>query len=174
MPGTAPGWVAYAALIVSVLAVLVSGVAARIAYLSYRASGPRLRLAVVHNETDSAVRRVVMTFTVTNEGRGDVSIQGFKIVPYGNRRPVLHVADVESGPSLPARLPASSSMDWQVNVLPVAREYDAALRAGKIKPFSSWPSQFYFAVSAGTGKHVRDRARPFDAKQIIAEAFPSA
>lgn len=173
MSGSAPGWLAYAALGTSVLALLVSGVAARIAYLSYRASGPRLRLAVVHEKTDPAARRVVMTFTVTNEGRGDVSIQGFKIVPYGNRRPVLDVTDLENGPSLPARLPSSSSMTWHANVLPVARQYDAALRAGKIRPWSSWPSQFYFSVYAGNGAHTRDRVHQFDARQLIASAFPS-
>jgi hypothetical protein len=171
MSGSAPGWVAYAALGISSLAVLVSGVAARIAYLSYRASGPRLRLEAVQTATDPAARRVTMSFTVTNQGRGEVTVQGFKITPYGERRPVLDVTDIE-GPSLPARLAGSSSATWHANVLPVAREYDAALRAGKIRPHSSWPSLFYFTVSAGNGTRARDRTHQFDAGRIIADAFP--
>src|SRR5262245_19054039 len=167
-----PGWVAYAALGASGLAVLVSSVAARIAYLSYRASGPRLRLKAEYKETDAAARRVVVAFTVTNLGRGEVSVQGFKITPYGHRRPVLDVTEVD-GPALPLRLAGSSIATWQANVLPVAREYDKALRDGKIKPFSSWPSHFYFTVSAGNGTYTRDRANQFDARTIIAGAFPT-
>jgi hypothetical protein len=172
MSGGVPGWVAYAALGTSAFAVLVSTVAARVAYMSYRASGPRLRLEATHKETDASARRVVIDFTVTNLGRGDVSIEGFKITPYGHRRPVLDVTDVE-GPSIPARLAGSSSTTWHANVLPVARLYDAALRSGKIKPRSSWPSQFYFTVSAGNGTHAHDRTHQFDARQLIADAFPA-
>jgi hypothetical protein len=60
MSGGAPGWVAYAAVGTSALAVTVSSVAARVAYLSYRASGPRLRLDVAHKETDRSAQRVIM------------------------------------------------------------------------------------------------------------------
>ncbi|MFG1954323.1 hypothetical protein [Micromonospora sp. NPDC048830] len=127
---------------------------------------------MVHEKTDPSARRVVMAFTVTNEGRGDVSIQGFRITPYGHRRPVLDVTEVE-GPTLPARLEGSSRATWHANVLPVAREYDQALRSGKIKPYSSWPSQFYFTLSAGNGTNAHDRAHQFDARRIIADAFPS-
>ncbi|MGC5017158.1 hypothetical protein [Micromonospora sp. DT47] len=145
MSGGAPEWVAYAALGTSALAVLVATVAARVA--------------------------VVMAFTVTNEGRGEVSIQGFRITPYGHRRPVLDVTEVE-GHTLPARLASSSRTTWHANVLPVAREYEQALRSGRIKPYSSWPSQFYFTVSAGNGTQAHDRAHQFDARRIIADAFP--
>lgn len=172
MSNVAP-WVAYAGLAASGVALLVSAAAVRIAYLSYRASGPRIHLTVAHKETKAAARRVVVAFTVTNRGRGDVSIQGFKITPYGERRPVLDVTDIEDGVPLPARLEASSSMTWDANVLPVAREYDAALRTGKIRPNSSWPSMFYFTVSAGNGLLTRDRKHMFDARQIISDAFPS-
>ena len=167
----APGWVAYAALGTSALAVLVSSVAARVAYLSYRASGPRLRLEVTRNDVDPSARRVVMSFTVTNLGRGEVSVQRFRLTPYGHRRPVLDVTDVE-GATLPHRLAGSSSETWRANVLPVAREYDEALRSGKIKPYSTWPSHFYFTVVAGNGAQAHDRARQFDARGLIAEAFP--
>jgi hypothetical protein len=171
MSGSTPGWVAYVALGISSLAVLLSGVAARIAYLSYRASGPRLRLEAVHKETDPSARRVVTAFTVTNEGRGEVSVEGFKITPYGHRRPVLDVTDVER-PALPARVVGSSSTTWHANVLPVAREYDAALISRRIRPFSSWPSHFYFTVCAGNGTLAHDRAHQFDARQLIANAVP--
>jgi hypothetical protein len=171
MSGGAPEWVSYAALGLSALAVLVSIVAARIAYLSYRASGPRLRLEAVYKERDPSARRVVIALTVTNEGRGDVSIQGFHITPYGERRPVVDVTDLE-GPDLPARVASNSRLTWYANVLPAVREYDAALRSGELKPHSSWPSQFYFTVSAGNGKHAHDRAHQFDARRLIADAFP--
>lgn len=72
------------------LAALLSGVAARIAYMSYRVSGPRLRLALLRKEMDLATRRVVVTFTVINEGRADRSVfKGSKLFP-------------TAGPSLPA------------------------------------------------------------------------
>ena len=166
-------WVAYAAFGTSLLALLVAGVSARISYLSYRASGPLLQLTVLHVETDSATRRVVMSFAVTNRGRGEVDIQGFAVKPYGNLRSVFAVTDILEGPDFPARLPANSSREWKVNVLPVAREYDAALRAKKIKPFSSWPSQVHFVVEAGNGKRAVDRRHTYDTRQLIADAFPS-
>jgi hypothetical protein len=171
MSGEAPGWISYAALGISALAVLVSSVAARIAYLGYRASGPRLRLEAVYKERNPSERRVVIALTVTNEGRGDVSIQGFHLTPYGGRRPVVDVTDLE-GPELPKRLASNSRSTWCTNIVPAAREYDAALRSGKLKPISTWPSQFYFTVSAGNGKHAHDKAHQFDARQPIADAFP--
>lgn len=172
MSGGAPEWISYAALGTSALAVLVSVAAARIAFLSYRASGPRLRLKAVYKEKDPAARRIVMALVVTNEGRGEVSVQGFHITPYGERRPAVDVTDVE-GPELPARLAGNSRATWYANVLPAAREYDAALRSGELKPHSSWPSHFYFTVSAGNGKHAHDKAHQFDAGRLIADAFPS-
>lgn len=172
MSGSAPGWVTYAALITSVLAVVVSAIAARIAFLSYRASGPQLHFDVQYKETDAANRRVVMEFTITNKGRGEAGIQGFAMVPYGGSKPVVDVLDIESGPALPARLAGNASETWQVNVLSAAREYDAGLKSGKINPFSSWPSRFRFAAAAGNGNLVQSRRREYDTGAIIADAFP--
>jgi hypothetical protein len=171
MSGGAPGWVSFAALGISALAVLVSIVAVGIAYLSYRASGPRLRLEAVYEKSDPSARRIVMALTVTNEGRGDVSIESFHITPYGERRPVVAVRDLE-GPELPARVSSNSRVTWHANVLRAAREYDAALRSGKLKPRSSWPSQFYFTVYAGNGKYAHDRRHQYDTGRLIADAFP--
>jgi hypothetical protein len=175
MTSGAPAWVSYAALGVSATAVLLSGVAARIAYLSYRASGPRLRLEAVYEEKDPSKRRIVMALTVINQGRGDVDIQGFHMTPYGGellaRGTGVDVTNLE-GPDLPARLAGNSRITWYANVLPAAREYDAALRSGKLKPYSSWPSQFYFTVYAGSGKRAHDKSNQFDARQLIADAFP--
>ena len=166
MTGGAPAWVSYAALGISGIAVLVS-------FLSYRASGPRVRLKAHYELKDPANRRAVVAFTVVNEGRGDDSIVGFHIIPYGHiRKAVVEVENVE-GPPLPHRLASNSQETWHANVLPAAREYDAGLRDKSIKPWSSWPSHIYFNVKRGNGRYVRDKSARFDARQLIADTYPT-
>jgi len=89
MATPAPGWVSYAALIVACVAALTPIVSARISYLSYRSSRPRIRLKIQYRSKDPASNRVVMGFTVVNEGRGDVNIVSFHVTPYGERKPVI-------------------------------------------------------------------------------------
>lgn len=132
----------YAALGVAGFAVLVAAVAARISWLSYRASGPRIVLEVEKKSVDPG--RIVMALTVINQGRGEVSIDGFHVTPYGGERPKarrLEIEEIEEieGEPLPYRLAGNSRLTWFANVLPVARRYDAGLRDGSIKPYSSWP-----------------------------------
>jgi hypothetical protein len=98
MAGTAPEWVSYAALGVAGCAALIALTSARISYLSYRAIGPRVRLQVEHRSNDPASGRVLMAFTVVNEGRGDVSIVGFHVIPHRSRKPVLAIEQVEGEP----------------------------------------------------------------------------
>jgi hypothetical protein len=164
--------VSYAALGVAGFAVLVAAVAARISWLSYRASGPRIVLEVEKKSVDPG--RIVMAFTVINQGRGEVSIDGFHITPYGGGRPKARRLEIEQieGDPLPYRLAGNSRLTWFANVLPVARRYDAGLRDGSIKPYSSWPERFYFSVKMGNGKYVHAKASQYGARSLIAEAYP--
>jgi hypothetical protein len=92
------------------------------------------------------------------------------VTPYGERKPVLELHNVE-GDALPYRLAGSSEQSWQANVLPVARAYDAGLRDKTIKPWSSWPSVFFFSVRTGDGKIAHAKASQFDAGRLIADVF---
>ena len=117
MTGAAPAWVSYAALGISAIAAIVS-------FLGYRASGPRIHLKVQYVGQDAATRRVVATFTVVNKGRGDTSIVGFHVTPYGERNPVVEVEnDKVDGPTLPHRMEGNSQETWSANILPAARWY---------------------------------------------------
>jgi hypothetical protein len=169
--GTAPEWVSYAALGVAGFAALIALSSARISYLSYRASGPRVRLQVDYRSRDAASARVVMGFTIVNEGRGDISIVGFYVTPYGSSKPVLPIEEIEGEP-LPHRLAGNSQETWSANVLPAMRRYDAGLRDRSIRPWSSWPSQIYFSVKTGSGKYVHAKSAGFDSRALIADAFP--
>jgi hypothetical protein len=171
MAGTAPEWVSYAALGVAGLAALTALTSARISYLSYRASGPRIRLRVDYKSNDAASGRVVMSFTVVNRGRGDVSIVGFYVTPYGSSKPVLAIEQVEGEP-LPQRVAGNSEETWFANVLPAMRRYDAGLRDKSIKPWSTWPSRIYFSVKIGSGKYIHAKSAEFDSRALIAGAFP--
>jgi ABC-type Na+ transport system ATPase subunit NatA len=75
-----------------------------------------------------------MAFTVINQGRGEVSIDGFHIAPYGGQRPKARRLKIEQteGEPLPHRLPGNSRLTWFANVLPIARRSDAGLRDGSI------------------------------------------
>lgn len=73
------------------------------------------------------------------------------------------------GPELPFRLEAHATEHWNVDVLPPARLYHSLLRSGRLKPHSTWPSQFYFSVQAGNGKSARNR-NAMDARGVIADA----
>ena len=165
---------AYTALGVAGFASLMAAVAARIAWLSYRASGPRIRLEVAKKSV--APGRIVMALTVINRGRGDVSIDGFLITPYGGERRKAKRLPIEQaeGEPLPFRLAGNSRQTWFVNVLPVARRYDAGLRDGSIQPYSSWPEQFYFTVRMGSGKFAHAKAAQYGARRLSAEAYPAA
>src|SRR5688572_10689086 len=98
----APWWVAYMALALSALSLVVS-------VLSYRAGGPRLSLQVKRVPAASAnnpfPRGVAMRLTVVNAGRAAVTVQSFKVTPYGDRKAVSVIRDVQ-GPTLPHRLEA--------------------------------------------------------------------
>jgi hypothetical protein len=159
----ASSWVSYAALGMSGLSLVVSG-------LTYRAGGPRLRLeATLFKGIDSPFpggRPVELS--VTNAGRAAVTVEGFHLTPYGERKPAVKVNDVV-GAALPFRLEAHASERWLVDVLPAAREYHALLRSGHLKPNSSWPSQFYFTMKAGNGKTARNR-HTMDARGVLADS----
>jgi len=170
MDGAAPGWVSYAALGVAGFAALIALASARISYLNYRSSGPRLRLQVEYMSKDPAFSRVMMGFTVVNEGRGDVSVVSFHVTPYGSSKPVLVIDNVEGDP-LPHRVSGNSQESWLANVLPAMRRYDAGLRDKSIKPWSSWPSQIYFSVMVGSGKYIHEKGAQFDSRTLIADAF---
>ncbi len=52
------------------------------------------------------------------------------------------------------------------------RRYDAGLRDKTFKPYSSWPSQIFFTVMVGSGKYAHAKSMQFDARTLIADAFP--
>ncbi len=161
----------YAALGIAGFAGLVAAVTARISWLSYRASGPRLALSVAKKSVSRG--RVVFALTVINQGRGEVSIDGFLITPYGGARPKARRLEIEQieGEPLPYRLAGHSRQTWFANVLPVAQRYDAGLRDGSIRPYSSWPELFYFSVKMGNGKYVHAKWSRYGARSLIAEAY---
>lgn len=162
----APAWVSFAALALSAGSLAVSA-------LAFRAGGPRLRLQLAQMPR-SAVDNPFpggagVRLTVVNSGRAAVDVGGFHVTPYGNRKPVLAVEDV-NGPVLPFRLEAHASETWYADALPAARGYDKKIRGG-LRPHSSWPSLFRFTVSAGNGKRASTRAT-LDALRIIADSRP--
>jgi hypothetical protein len=172
MSSGAPAWVSYGALGVAAFAAVVALVSARISYLAYKAAGPRIRLRVEPGTNEPASGRVMIKFTVENRGRGDVSIVSFQVTPYGERKPVLEIEQIEGAFTLPHRLPGNSQETWFGNVLEVMRRYDAGLRDRSIKPYSSWPSQVYFSVKLGSGKYAHAKREQFDSRALIAGAFP--
>lgn len=172
MTSAAPGWVSYAALGLSGVAGTVALVSARISYLAYKAGGPRIRLLVVMAPGEPEPGRTALNLTVVNSGRGDVSIAGFHVTPYGSRKPVLEIEEVDIAPPLPYRLPGNSQQSWGMDVLPTMRRYDAALRKGSIKPWSSWPQQVFFTVRLGNGSYVHAKSTVVNSQSIIAAAFP--
>jgi hypothetical protein len=161
--------VSYAALGVAGVAAFASAGSARIAWLSYRASGPRVTLEVEKRSVES--NRVMVALTVVNRGRGEVSIDRFLITPYGGERRRARRMQIEQieGESLPYRLAGGSRVTWFANVLPIARRYEAGLRDGSIRPYSSWPELFYFTVQLGDGKYAPAKGSNFGARNLIAE-----
>ena len=122
---------------------------------------------------DPANRRLIATFTVVNKGRGDTTIVGFNVTPYGERKPVVDIASqqVVGGPPLPHRMEGNSQETWYVNVLPAARTYGEELKNNAFKPNSSWPSMMFFTVKAGNGKFSHAKSSKFDAYSIVAETY---
>jgi hypothetical protein len=113
-----------------------------------------------------------MALTVMSRGRGEVSIDGFDITPYGGERPKARLAIEQiEGEPLPHRLAGNSWQTWFANVLPVARRYVAGLRDGSIKPYSAWPELFYFSVRMANGKYAHAKASHYGARSLIAEAY---
>lgn len=106
---------------------------------------------------------------VANSGRAAVNVEGFHVTPYGNRKPVLAVGNV-NGPALPFRLDAHASQAWYVDALPVACGYDEKIRGG-LRPNSSWPSRFRFTVTAGNGARASSQTT-LDALRVIADSMP--
>jgi hypothetical protein len=159
----APAWISYAALALSAGSLAVSG-------LAYRAGGPRLRLEMARlSEADSPFPGgAAMRLTVVSAGRAAVTVQSFKVTPYGNRKAVFTVRDVK-GPPLPHRLEAHASEIWYVDALSAARDYDAKIRSG-LRPNSSWPSLFRFTVVAGDGKSAH--GDNLNSLRLIADAQP--
>jgi hypothetical protein len=174
MSGSAPAWVSYAALGVSGIAAVIAGASARISYLSYRASGPRLQLVVQSLTRDPSSGRVLVRLKVVNRGRGDVDVAGFYVTPYGARKPVLEVKEVASGPGLPRRVAGSSEESWTLDLVPTAKRYVTGLRDRTIKPRSSWPEQAYLSVKGGNGKFVHAKSRQFSTRQLIIDSLPDA
>lgn len=161
----ASAWVPYVALATSAVSLGVS-------VLSYRAGGPRLSLEVDFPPrgpgSDPFPGGSTMRLTVVNAGRAAVTVQSFKVTPYGERLPVVTVDNV-SGPSLPHRLEAHAMEVWDVDALPAARAYYGKVRSGAVRPNSSWPTKFRFTVTAGNGKRAHSKVY-FDAMQVIAES----
>ena len=138
--------------------------------MTYRAGGPRLRLEAAQlPRADSRLPSGSgVRLTVINAGRAAVTVQNFAVTPYGERKPAITVQDVH-GPALPHRLEPHASETWEADALPAAREYDSLIRSGRLKPNSTWPSQFRFTVVAGNGKRASDR-RAFDSLRLIADS----
>lgn len=159
----APAWVSYAALLLSAASLVVAG-------LSYRAGGPRLRLEPLHLRAGESPfpEGAPVRLTVVNGGRAAVSIQGFHVTPYGERKAAASLDEID-GPPLPYRLEPHETQSWCVNALPAALAYDAQIRSGRLKPNSTWPSTFRFSVAAGNGKVAHSRTTS-DSLRIIADS----
>lgn len=142
----APSWVSYAALGLSGLSLVVSGLTGRAGWPTSAPGGD-----IVQRDRESVSGGRPVELTVTNAVRAAVTVEGFHLTPYGERQPSVKVSDV-LGAALPFRLEAHASERWLVDALPAAREYHALLRSGHLKPTGSWPSQFYFSMKAGNGK----------------------
>lgn len=159
----APAWVSYAALLLSAASLFVAA-------LSYRAGGPRLRLESTRlPAADSPFPNgAPVRLTVVNGGRAAVTVQGFHVTPYGERKAAAQLDEVD-GPALPYRLEPHETQTWCVDALPAAHAYDAQIRSGALKPHSSWPSTFRFSVAAGNGKTAHSRTT-VDSLRIIADS----
>lgn len=114
---SAPAWVSYGALALSAGSLGVSA-------LAYRAGGPRLRLSAErftgNTADDPFPQGATFRLTVVNAGRAAVTVEGFHVTPYGERKPAASVRDVE-GPTLPFCLEAHASETWLVDGLTAAR-----------------------------------------------------
>lgn len=154
------------------MALLLSAASLLVAGLSYRAGGPRLRLESTRMRAAESPfpEGAPIRLTVINGGRAAVSVQGFRVTPYGNRKPSGTVEECE-GPDLPYRLESHETRTWCVNALPAAYAYDEQRRSGSLKPNSSWPSVFRFSVAAGDGRTAHSRTT-FDSLRIIADSRP--
>lgn len=161
----APAWLTYVALLLSAASLVV-------AVLSFRAGGPRLRLQATRLQAadSSFPNGSPVRLTVINGGRAAVTVQGFNVTPYGERKAAATVDDVD-GPDLPYRLEPHETQTWCVDALTAAHAYDAQIRSGKLKPNSSWPSMFRFSLAAGNGKNARSRTN-YDSLRIIADSRP--
>ena len=162
---SAPGWVTYVSLLLSAGALVVS-------VLAYRAGAPRLRLRVEAIRADAAnnpfPEGAAYQLTVVNSGRAAITVDRFRITPYGERKPAAKVTKV-SGLPLPYRLEAHASQSWVVDALPAARTYDRLIHSGQLRPHSSWPSRFRFSVDAGNGRRATTQ-KVFDSLRLIADS----
>jgi hypothetical protein len=164
----APSWVSYGGLTIASLALLTALGALRISYLAYRAGGARGAAQITGPMRINPGKYAKVTMTVINRGRGETSIVGFHLVPYGERKPVVPLTAIE-GPELPSRLSGSSQETFVIDVLPAFREYSKKLRSGALKPKSSWPDAVYLCAEMGDGRVVRS-ATQYGVNQILAQA----
>jgi len=167
----APTWVSYGALIISIVAVLVAFASMWISYLNFKSSGPRLRLELSRVMTQTADPEYLLRFTVVNHGRSEVEIEGFHVIPYGERKSFVEIKSVV-GTQLPHRLDGNLREEWYVDALEPARRYCAGLDSREFKPHSSWPTYIRFGAKLASGKMIRSHFR-FDARKIIADAHTS-
>lgn len=168
----APTWVSYVALCISILALLVAFGSMWILYLNYRSSGPRLRLEISHIPRAGTDPAYPLQFSVVNHGKGDVEIEGFNVVPYGERKSFLEISFATGNP-LPFRLSGNQREVWTVDVLESARRYCDGVDKREFRPNSSWPTLIRFGAKLANGKMLRARPQ-FDARKIISDAHKSS
>ncbi len=162
-----PTWVPYAALGVSLAAVLVSLAALRLAYMSHRSAGPVIRL-----QWEVAIRehgpkpRMLMRLSVANTGRGPVSITGFGFVSEAKKdgAPVAFENRDLNGPDLPFRLEGNSDAEWMWNSIPAFTSFQVAQARSHYRQVSPF-------VRLGNGNVVYSRGTMHPAA-LLGSMFP--
>lgn len=157
----APGWVSYVALVLSAASLGV-------AFLAYRAGGPRLTLRSRQLRPSEAGNPfpdgTAFALTVVNAGRAAVTVEGLHVMPFGSRKHLLTIDGVD-GPQIPFRLEAHASETWTVDALPAARRLDVPASRDSLVP----GVDFQFCATAGDGKVARDH-RSHRNLRVIADA----
>jgi len=167
----APTWVSYVALCVSIIAALVAFGSMWISYLNYKSSGPRLRLELSRIISNHTNPQYLLQLSVVNHGRGEVEIEGFHVIPYGERKSFVEISSV-AGNQLPFRLSGNLREEWIVDALGPAQRYCAGIDSNEFKPHSSWPTHIRFGAKLASGRMLRSHHQ-FDARKIIADAHTS-
>jgi hypothetical protein len=116
----APGWVSYAALTVSLLALVVSIVVAGWNICTWRSAGPRLTLVAhdrppmyPHESEDRAVESWVLVIECHNDGRTSTKVHKLRL--RGADGTPVECQPTENSSSIPAIIPGQDMATWIIS-----------------------------------------------------------